>query len=133
MKDQMITARGQISIMILDCCARPTLSLAENAQGTKAICSALKDILWFSDYVFQKASGSANMVGMTVTSVTTGKGNCADLCNFTVEIRYDQHYTRDEIVNNIRKYTHCNFSIREDLSMLAGAYDGIENQFEISR
>lgn len=114
----MIFNPDETSSMILDCISYPRESLAIGAEGTKAICSALTDILWFSDYIFPIESNSPNPVMMTVTEVNANEHSCAYQCSFTVEIKYDHSYTRKEILNTIRNHTYCKFTVRENLSDL---------------
>jgi hypothetical protein len=100
--------------MILDCIARPRLALAEGAEGTKAICSGLHDILWFSEYVFPAEPGFPQPVTMIVTAVDAGKVTAADTCRFTVEITYDENYPAENILSMIRRKTFCKFTVREE-------------------
>jgi hypothetical protein len=113
MKDQMIKTDCTKSVMILDCMARPRLALAEGAEGTKAICSGLHDILWFSEYVFEPEPGCPGPVTMKVTEVDAGKVTAADNCRFTVEISYHENYPAEKILNVIRRKTFCKFSLRQ--------------------
>lgn len=115
MKDQMIALHRMKSVMILECTACPRLGLAEGAQGTKAICSGFKDILWFSDYEFPSANGHPFPVSMRVTTVDTGNEANCDVCSFTVEVSYDESYTSEKVLSAIRRNTYCKFTIRQDL------------------
>lgn len=113
MQDQVLNFKK--TVLILDCTARPRLALAEGAEGTKAICSGLNDIRWFSEYIFPSAPGCTDPVHMEVTSVDAGKITESDNCRFTVEISYDASYTSDEILATIKRKTFCTFSFREEL------------------
>lgn len=104
---------GLESIMVLECFACPKQSLVDNAEGTKAICSGLQDILWFSDYTCRAAAEEVGLLEMKVTSVNIGHGNCSDECSFRVEIRHHLSYDRELILSLIRKHTNCSFKISE--------------------
>ncbi|WP_139298297.1 zinc-binding metallopeptidase family protein [Pedobacter hartonius] len=110
----MITTHRIKPLIILECTACPRLALAEGAEGTKAICSGLTDIQWFSDYIFPGEPSNFSPVTMAVTSVRTGKDANADECYFTVEISYDESYTTEKVLSTIRRWTYCKFTIRED-------------------
>lgn len=102
--------------MILDCRAFARPSLVAFAEGTNAICSALADIKWFTEYIFPIEGALPNPVEMKVTGVNADiqQVNPAGQCNFTVEIRYDHSYTAKEILNVIKNHTWCKFEIRDE-------------------
>ncbi|CAM4059417.1 hypothetical protein SAMN06265348_102107 [Pedobacter westerhofensis] len=113
MKDQQTMPASKQIHMILECTARPRLALAEGAEGTKAICSGLKDILWFSEYIFPALPESTAPVNMKVVSADTPRDPAADGCNFTVEVDYEENYNLEDILNTIRRKTFCTFRIKE--------------------
>lgn len=123
----MIPHPDETSLMILDCISHPRESLAIDAEGTKAICSALTDISWFSDYIFLTESNLPDPVKMKVIEVNANLNSCSNQCNFTVEIKYEHSYTRKEILNTIRKHTRCKFTVRENLSDLDPIEGGVIN------
>lgn len=116
--------------MTLDCIACPKLSLAAGAEGTNAICSALTDILWFSEYIYPIESDLPDPVKMTVTNVNMDGGqNCSSKeCRFTVEIVYDHNYTEKEILNTIRNHTRCKFTVRQDVFNVSIIDDSVYEQ-----
>lgn len=100
-------------VMILDCVANPCSSLAQGAEGSKAICSALKDISWFTDFEFSPANKVYGTVRMQVTSADINPVYCAVYCRFTVEIEYTG-YDREELLKIIRKHTYSDLSVRAE-------------------
>nr|WP_068891738.1 hypothetical protein [Pedobacter panaciterrae] len=114
----------------LDCIACPKLSLAVGAEGTNLICSALTDILWFSEYTFPIESNLPDPVKMTVTNVNMDGGqNCSSKeCRFTVSIVYDHNYTEKEILNTIRNHTRCKFTVRQDVLNVSIIDDSVYEQ-----
>lgn len=116
--------------MTLDCIACPRLSLAAGAEGTNAICSALTDILWFSEYTFPIESNLPEPVKMTVTNVNMdGRPNSSSKeCHFTVVIVYDHNYTEREILNTIKNHTRCKFTVIEDATNVSIIDDCVYEQ-----
>lgn len=113
MKSEIISHDDQEQVMILDCTAYPRYSLVQNDEGTKAMCTALIDISWFTDFVFPPAEGHNGPVKMTVTSLDTDKGWNAASCHFCVEVKY-RGCCREEILKTIRKQTFSRFVVRAD-------------------
>ncbi|TKC07231.1 zinc-binding metallopeptidase family protein [Pedobacter frigoris] len=109
----MIPSADQQQVMTLDCTAYRRYSLVQNDEGTRAICTALKDILWFSDFVFPAAGNQHELVKMTVISVDLDQECCAECCRFSVEVRY-HGYCRQEILKTIKKQIFSRFVVRAD-------------------
>ena len=111
MKEQMSSAGVREQIMILNCTAYPIYSLVQGDQGTKAMCTALKDIDWFSGFEFPALSGQASPVKMMVISMETQHGWSATSCRFSVEVKF-QDYSRQEVLKTIRQYTFCELLVQ---------------------
>jgi hypothetical protein len=109
--NEIVSPEDYEQIMILDCTAHPGYSLVQGDEGTKAMCTALKDILWFSDFLFPPDEGHNEPVKMTVTSVDTDKGWCAASCHFCVEIKY-RGYSQQDILKTIEKLIFSRFVVR---------------------
>ncbi|SMC85757.1 hypothetical protein SAMN04488524_2950 [Pedobacter africanus] len=101
-------------LLVLDCVAYPRNSLVPFAAGTNALCTALNDIKWFSEYVFPIERNLPNPVRMEVTEIHTGlyEPEPARQCRFTVEIHYDHSYSEKEILNTVKNHTRCKFTLR---------------------
>ena len=103
--------------MVLDCMATGKSGHAAREEGINAIYKAIKDIQWFSTYIFPVEADLPNPVKMTVTQIHAGlqhnvvPGECA----FTVDIRFDHSYTVKEIMNVIRNHTFCDINIRPNI------------------
>lgn len=100
--------------MVLDCTAIGRSGHAAREEGINAIYKAMKDIQWFSTYVFPVESNLPNPVKMTVTQIQAGlQHNIIPAeCNFTVDIRFDHSYTVKEIMNVIQNHTFCEIKLR---------------------
>lgn len=120
--------------MVLDCVAYARPSLVSFAEGTNAICSALTDIKWFTDYIFPIEGMLPNPVEMKVTGVNANvqQVNPAGQCNFTVEIRYDHNYTAKEILNVIKNHTWCKFKVRDEAFNFDVVEDAVFNSSVVS-
>lgn len=121
-------------LMVLDCVAYPRTSLVPFAAGTSAICTALNDIKWFSEYVFPIERNLPDPVKMEVTEIHTGlyEPNPAGQCRFTVGIRYDHSYTAKEILNTIKNHTRCKFSLRAETFHFNVVKDALYNHVVVS-
>ncbi|WP_082035836.1 M20 family metallo-hydrolase [Pedobacter lusitanus] len=100
--------------MVLDCKSFGRSGHAAREEGDNAIYRALKDIQWFSSYVFPIESRVMGPVKMTVTEVNAGiQHNIVPAeCNFTVDIRLTDAYTEKELLHIIQNHTFCEFTVR---------------------
>lgn len=108
---------NRLQVMRLECTAHPGASLVPFAEGTNALCTALNDIRWFSEYVFPIERDLPDPVRMQVTAIHTDimTNNLAGQCSFTVEIRYDHSYTAKEILNTVRNHIRSKFDVHDDI------------------
>ena len=74
-------------------------------QEPTNIFKAMKDIEWFKNYQFEKISPTLGPVKMSVTIINAGiiHNMIPDVCNFTVDIRINELYTHDEILEVIKE------------------------------
>lgn len=87
---------------------------AARNEGVNAIMQALPIIEWFRDYRFEKESPFLGPVKMTVTGINAGSQHnvIPDQCQFMVDIRVNEFYTNEEIINNIRNNINCKITPR---------------------
>jgi acetylornithine deacetylase len=95
-----IAERG---LMVLDCTAQGKAGHAARNEGINAIYRAIDDIQWIRSYQFPKESDLLGPVKMTTTIIHAGTlHNCIpDSCTFTVDIRVNECYTNQEILDFI--------------------------------
>ena len=100
--DLAVAERG---LMVLDCVAAGKAGHAAREEGDNAIYKTLKDIEWFSNYVFPRVSDTLGRVKMAVTVINGGSQHnvVPGSCSFTVDIRLTDAYTRDEILQIINQ------------------------------
>lgn len=113
----------EFNTVTLDCVSSSKMSLVPGAMGTSALCAALQDIQWFTDYVFPIERNLPNPVKMTITEMSRDikEMKPAGTCGFTVQIKYDHSYTLYEIITTIKNHTLCKFTIRNDSAKLMGS------------
>ena len=102
---QMHMATSEKGLMVLDCVAPGKSGHAAREEGENAIYNAIKDIEWFTTYQFPKISDSFGPVKMSVTMIEAGSQHnvVPDHCNYVVDVRVNELYGNDEIVDVIKK------------------------------
>ena len=101
----MQMAVAEKGLLVIDCTVKGKAGHAAREEGANAIYKAMKDIEWFKNYQFEKVSPTLGPVKMSVTIINAGiKHNMVpDVCNFTVDIRINELYTHDEILEVIKE------------------------------
>ena len=96
----MHPAIAEKGLMVLDCMAYGKSGHAARNEGINAICEALPDIEWFNKFVFSKKSSLLGPVKMSVTQINAGTQHnvIPDLCKYVVDIRSNECYTNQELV-----------------------------------
>lgn len=111
---QMDMAVAEKGLMVLDCTVSGQAGHAARNEGENAIYKALKDIEWFQTYDFKKKSDLLGAVKMTVTQINAGTQHnvVPDKCTFVVDIRSNEMYSNQEILDEIRSKVSCEVSAR---------------------
>jgi acetylornithine deacetylase len=111
----MDLAVAEKGLMVLDCVATGKAGHAAREEGDNAIYKTLKDIVWFSNFVFPKVSTALGPVKMSVTTINAGTQHnvVPDTCSFTVDIRLTDAYTRDEVLQIVRGHVSSNVTPRD--------------------
>jgi acetylornithine deacetylase len=102
----MKMAIAEKGLLVLDCTAHGIAGHAARNEGINAIYKAMNDIHWFSTFQFEKTSSFLGPVHMAVTSVSTqnkAHNIVPSECSFTVDIRVNEFYSFDDIINEVRK------------------------------
>ncbi|MEZ7867651.1 MAG: M20 family metallo-hydrolase [Paludibacteraceae bacterium] len=105
----MQLAVAEKGLMVLDCTAHGKAGHAARNEGENAIYKALADIEWFKNYHFPKVSEFLGEVKMSVTQINAGTQHnvVPDKCTFVVDIRSNELYTNEEILEVIKKHISC--------------------------
>jgi acetylornithine deacetylase len=122
----MNIAIAEKGLMVLDCIAYGKAGHAARDEGDNAIYKALKDIEWFRTYVFNKTSKVLGNVKMTVTQINAGTQHnvIPDKCSFVIDVRSNENYSNEELLDEIRKHVTCEIKARSTrLSSSATPFD----------
>lgn len=105
----MQLAVAEKGLMVLDCTAHGKAGHAARNDGENAIYKALADIEWFRNYRFPNVSEFLGEVKMSVTQINAGTQHnvVPDRCTFVVDIRSNELYSNEEILEEIKKHISC--------------------------
>ncbi len=105
----MNMAIAERGLIVLDCVAHGKSGHAARGEGENALYKAIKDIEWFKGYEFEKQSAVLGKVNMTVTQIESGSQHniVPDECRFVVDVRPNEHYSNQEILDEIKKNVDC--------------------------
>ena len=112
--EMAIAERG---LMVLDCVAKGKAGHAARNEGDNAIYKAVKDIDWLQTYQFEKVSEFIGPVKMTVTSIETenkAHNVVPSECKFIIDVRINEHYTHEEVLEVIEKNLQSTVTMRSD-------------------
>ena len=106
---QMNMAVAEKGLMVLDCTATGIAGHAARNEGENAIYKAIQDIEWFRTYEFAKKTDLLGPVKMSVTQINAGTQHnvVPDKCSFVVDVRSNEMYSNEEILEEIRTYVSC--------------------------
>lgn len=107
-------AVAEKGLLVLDCTAYGKAGHAARDEGENAIYKAMKDIDWFRNYRFDKVSPLLGPMKMSVTIINAGSQHnvVPHECIFTVDVRVNELYTFEEVLDIIRQHTTCNVQPR---------------------
>ncbi len=107
---KMQMAVAEKGLMVLDCKSTGEGGHAARDEGNNAIYLAVKDINWFQEFQFPKVSNFLGPVHMAVTSIeTSNKAHniVPDTCHFIVDVRVNELYSFEDILQTIRENVRC--------------------------
>jgi len=107
-------AASEKGLLVIDCTVHGRSGHAARNEGDNAIYKSLPDIAWFQNYKFPKVSDLLGPVTMNVTMIQSGMQHnvVPDKCDFTVDIRINDSYTHEEILNIIKEHVACTVTPR---------------------
>lgn len=110
----MQVAVAEKGLMVLDCTAAGVSGHAAREEGVNAIYQALPDIAWFRDYRFSRVSPVLGPVKTSVTMVQAGTQHnvVPDCCKFTVDVRLNECYTHQQLLDEIALNVKCSVQPR---------------------
>ena len=100
----MNLAIAEKGLIVLDCTAHGKTGHAAREEGENALYKALDDIQWLRQYQFPKVSPLLGPVKMTVTQLAAGTQHnvVPDRCQFVVDVRPNELYLNQEIIDFLR-------------------------------
>lgn len=110
----MQPAVAEKGLMVLDCVSYGKAGHAARNEGINAITSAMKEIGWFNTYQFPKKSDFLGPVKMSVTIIHAGTQHnvIPDRCEFTVDIRSNEFYSNERLLELIKAQVGCEVKAR---------------------
>ncbi|MBN9382825.1 MAG: M20 family metallo-hydrolase [Chitinophagaceae bacterium] len=112
---QMQLAVAEKGLLVLDCTVHGKAGHAARDEGENAIYKALPDIEWFRTYKFPRVSDLLGPVKTTVTVIDTDNkahNVVPSTCHFVVDVRVNELYTFEEILDVIRQHVSCDVQPR---------------------
>ena len=111
---EMNLAIAEKGLMVLDCTVYGKAGHAARSEGDNAIYKALSIIDWFRNYEFDKKSDLLGPVKMTVTQINAGTQHnvIPDKCTFVVDVRSNEMYSNQEILDVITGKVPCDVHAR---------------------
>jgi acetylornithine deacetylase len=110
----MHPAIAEKGLMVLDCTVTGKAGHAARDEGINAIYKALRDIDWFERHDFKRKSDLLGDVKMNVTQIQAGTQHnvIPDKCTFVVDIRSNEMYSNEELLEEIRRGVRCETKAR---------------------
>ncbi len=112
---RMELAVAEKGLLVLDCVSHGKAGHAAREEGDNAIYKALKDIEWFRTWRAPKVSELLGPVKMSVTVIDTDNkahNVVPSHCHFVVDVRVNECYTFEELLEIIRGAVTCEVSPR---------------------
>lgn len=107
---KMEMAVAEKGLLVIDCVSNGLAGHAARNEGDNAVYRALDDINWFRSFRFERESGLLGPVRMNVTVIETenkAHNVVPATCKFTVDIRVNELYSHEEILEVVRKHVKC--------------------------
>ncbi|MFD2785603.1 M20 family metallo-hydrolase [Hymenobacter rubripertinctus] len=102
---QMDLAIAEKGLVVLDCTAHGRTGHAAREEGENALYKALDDIQRLRAFRFERVSELLGPVKLTVTQLQAGTQHnvVPDRCTFVVDVRTNELYTNQEVVDMVRE------------------------------
>jgi acetylornithine deacetylase len=100
----MNLAIAEKGLIVLDCTAHGKTGHAARDEGENALYKALDDIQWLRGFQFPEVSPLLGPVKTTVTQISAGTQHnvVPDRCQFVIDVRTNELYQNQEIVDFLR-------------------------------
>lgn len=110
----MQPAIAEKGLMVLDCTAHGKAGHAAREEGVNALYKALEDIERIRNYQFKKQSDLLGKVKLSVTQINAGTQHnvVPDRCNFVVDVRTNECYSNQEVLDEIKQLIEAEVTAR---------------------
>lgn len=111
----MNMAVAEKGLLVLDCVNHGKAGHAARDEGENALYHSIQDIQWFKNHQFKKISPLLGPVKMSVTSIETDNkahNVVPSQCKFVVDIRVNELYNFEEIIEEIKPHVSCEIKPR---------------------
>ena len=100
----MNLAIAEKGLLVLDCTAHGKTGHAAREEGENALYKALEDMQWLRGFQFPEVSPLLGPVKTTVTQISAGTQHnvVPDRCQFVIDVRTNEQYQNQEIVDFLR-------------------------------
>lgn len=112
---QLEMAVAERGLMVIDCTAEGRSGHAARNEGENALYKAVEDINWIRNYKFEKTSPLLGESRLTVTVIATENVQhnvVPSQCKFVIDVRVNELYTFDEILDALQKNLKSKFKPR---------------------
>lgn len=110
--EMAVAERG---LMVIDCTAEGRAGHAARKEGESALYKAVDDINWIRNYKFERVSSllGESMLTATVIETDNKQHNVVPAqCKFVIDVRVNELYTFDEILNELKNNLKSKFKPR---------------------
>jgi acetylornithine deacetylase len=110
----MNLAVAEKGLMVLDCVSYGKSGHAARNEGENALYKAVDDINWFRKTILPSQTEFLGPVKMTVTQINAGTQHnvVPDQCTFVVDVRSNEMYSNEELLEIIKDNVDCEVSAR---------------------
>jgi acetylornithine deacetylase len=111
----MQLAVAEKGLLVLDCVAHGQAGHAAREEGENAVYKAIPDMEWFRSYRWSRVSDLLGPVKMSVTVANTDNkahNVIPSQFHFVVDVRVNELYHFEEILETIRSYVQCDVNPR---------------------
>lgn len=111
---KMHMAIAEKGLMVLDGTTHGRSGHAAREEGDSALYKALDDIAWIRGFEFSRKSELMGPVKMSVTIIQSGSQHnvVPDLCTFTVDVRVNELYTLEEVLETMQQHVQSELKPR---------------------
>ncbi|HKO82892.1 MAG TPA: M20 family metallo-hydrolase [Chitinophagaceae bacterium] len=110
--EMAVAERG---LMVIDCTAEGRSGHAARNEGENALYKAVDDITWLRNYKFEKVSpllGESRLTATVIATENIQHNVVPSQCKFVIDVRVNELYTFDEILDALQKNLKSKFKPR---------------------